>query len=293
MGVPPKRKAVSGLHRCTIFGVATLLFLWITLFSWDVARAGWFASAEFMGVYDDNLNHSHDNSDRKGDIAYVPYISLGNYHQIAHSLEFSVMTEVESRVYQDYSGLNNASAGGLASIKYKWGLGARAPWLKGYGALRYYDYNEGIRDGLSLRAGLFAGQRVNERLDLRIGYEYENFNAHNHLFDQHNNTASIQSGFFITESLQAVFRYSIKRGDIAIYKTPDYWEYDDPFIVDTFHSPMEVYKVYATINTISPGLYLALNRYWCAGLSDDFSVVHYSDYNYSDNSIMASIAYYY
>jgi len=270
--------------------VFALVFSLTLLCAVGVARADWFSEAALDGVYDNNLSRAVDKSDRKGDFAFAPRISLGQYDQLTDTLGFSLITDIGSGIYTRYDGLDYVNAGLTASLKYKYGLGAYAPWLKGYGTVKYFSYNESMRDGALFSAGVLAGKKIRERMDLQIGYEHENLDARNALFDRKSHAATIKAGFLLTESAQLTLGYAVKRGDVAVYAPADE---DTVFSADTFHTPMEIYRVRATTRTISVGLNKTLDSRWWACFSADFSSVRGGGKSYPDTLLKASVRYSY
>lgn len=267
-----------------------LLFFITLLCVTGVAHAEWFTDAELNAVFDNNLSRAFDKHDRKGDIAFVPHVLLGQYFQLTDSLGLSLITEAEASAYSKYDGLNNINAGMVASLKYKHGLGAYAPWLKGYGSLKYFVYNESMRDGALFTTGLMAGKRLHERINVQLGYEHQRLHARNSLFAQLSDTASVKADFSLVDSLQLMLGYSMKNGDVTFYHSPDE---DSFFCSNTFNSPMEVYKARATTYTASLGLSLALSNHLSAGVAAYFNSVRSGDKSYPDNILKAGIHYSY
>lgn len=279
-------------YKNTINRSASVLLFFMTLLLCVTvtAHAEWFADAELGTVFNSNLSRAFDKHNRKGDIAFVPHVLLGQYFQLTDSLGLSLTTDANSSVYTKYDGLNNINAGMAATLKYKHGLGAHAPWLKGYGSLKYFVYRESMRDGAVFTTGLLAGKRLHERLSVQLGYEHQILHARNSLFAQLSDATSVKADFSLSDSLQLMLGYSIKRGDVASYNSPDE---DSGFLANTFNTPMEVYKVRATTHTPSIGLSLALSGHLSADFAAYFNAVHSRDKSYPGNILKAGIHYSY
>lgn len=270
---------------------AALLFSITLLCATGVAHAEWFADAESDAVFNSNLSRAFDKHNRKGDIAFVPHVLLGQFFQLTDSLALSLTTDAGSSVYTKYDGLNNINAGLAASLKYKHGMGAYAPWLKGYGSLKYFLYNESIRDGALFTAGLLTGKRLHERINLQLGYEHQRLHARNSLFSRLSEAASVKADFAIVDALQLMLGYSITKGDVEIYNSPDE---DSGFLADTFNTPMEVYKVRgAATYTTSIGLSLAMSGHLSADFAAYFNSVHSRYKSYPGSILKAGIHYSY
>jgi hypothetical protein len=266
-----------------------LLVCVILVCTTGIADAEWFADGDFNLAYDNNLSRAFNKSNRKGDIASIPQVSLGHYFQLSDSLGLSLMAEAAAGLYAKYDALNNINAGMTASLKYKQGLGPYAPWLKGYGSVKYFDFKENLRDGALISAGLLAGKRIHERINIQLGYEHQSLRANNSLFDQLSDAASVRTEISIAGPVNLLLGYSIKRGNVAVYNSPDE---ESVFLVNTFHTPMEIYKIRATTHTISTGLDMALTGHWSAGITADFSTVRSTDgTRYPDTVLKAAIHY--
>lgn len=236
----------------------------------DSAGAEWFSEGDLNVVYDNNLSRALHESDRKGDTAVRPRVSLGNYFQLSDPLGLSVTANAGGDIYTEYKALNNINLGMTVSLKYKIGLGPYAPWVKGYGSVQYSDYEENIRDGASFITGFMVGKRLHERIDMKIGYEHESMHAHNSLFDQLSDAASVSTDISIIGPLHLLLGYSIKSGNVAVYYSSS--ARDETFY-KTFHTPMEIYRAHATTRSISTGLDMALGYEWSVGLSAVFNDV--------------------
>ncbi|MBF0558643.1 MAG: hypothetical protein HQL08_07660 [Nitrospirae bacterium] len=238
------------------------------------AGAEWLSEGDFNVVYDNNLSRSLHESDRKGDTAVRPRVSLGNYIQLSGPLGLSVTANAGGDIYTEYKALNNINLGMTVSLKYKIGLGPYAPWVKGYGSVQYSDYEENMRDGASFITGIMVGKRLHERIDIKIGYEHESMHAHNSLFDQLSDTASVRTDISVIGPLNLLLGYAIKKGNVAVYNAADA---DSVVIAYTFHEPMEIYKIRAVTQTFTVGLGMPLADHLSADFSSQFSTVRGDD----------------
>jgi hypothetical protein len=282
-----------------------MFFLCVT----GIAHAEWFADGDFNIVYDNNLSRAYDKSDRKGDSALVPHALLGQYLQLSDRLGLSLTADAAAGIYTKYQALNNVNVGMTASLKYKLGLGPYAPWLKGYASVKYFDYREDLRNGAPFITGFLAGKRIHERVNVQLGYEHESLHANNSLFDQLSDEVSVRTDLSVTSSLNLLLGYSIKKGDVAVYYSPDTdyypsnnyykskdyspsWYKTPVFLDDTFKTPMEIYKVRATTHTIFMGLDMALTDHWSAGITADFNSARSTSGSwYPDTVLRAGIHY--
>ncbi len=100
----------------------------------SAAHAEWFTEADIRAVYDDNVNLAANKQNRKSDASLQSSASFGHYSQLADSTGLAVSAEAKYIDFARFGGLDNLEAGLTASIKYKWGLGSYAPWIRVFGS---------------------------------------------------------------------------------------------------------------------------------------------------------------
>lgn len=286
-----------GLVRdCVIFGSATALLSSAILFAViSPAHAEWFTDAEYSGVYESNVNRAIAVRDRKSDVALMPAVSLGYFAQLAGSIGLTVSADLKYSGFARFSGLDHLESGLTASLKYKWGLGSYAPWVKVFGSGAHIDYREDFRDENLVRGGLVSGKRINERISAQIGYAYESGSARDSRFDTRNGVVSARIDYLLTESVQTWIGYASGSGTYVV-NLP--FAGAAPFIpravvVDTFKEPMGAFQLHSTARILSFGASEALTSHWSADVSADFVDIFGNGRHYPDSLYKAGIVYAY
>jgi hypothetical protein len=260
-----------------------------------VRLAEWFADAKFSAVYESNVNRAVAEQDRKSDVALVPVVTFGHYAQLAGSTGLSVSADLKYNGFARFSGLDHLESGLAASVKYKWGLGSYAPWIKVFGSGAHSDFREDFRDEDLARTGLLSGKRIHERIFAEIGYAYESGRARDSRFNTRNSVVSTKIDYLLTESVQIWIGYALGRG-IYIANLP--FAGAGPsnpraVIVNTFEQPMGAFQLRATAQILSLGARKALTNHWSADISADFVDIYGNTRHYPDSIYKAGVVYSY
>jgi hypothetical protein len=277
-------------------GSAAALLSFAMLFSvTSTAHAEWFTDAEVSAVYESNVNRAITGRDRKSDVALMPAVSFGHYEQYADSIGLTVSADLKYSGFARFSGLDQLESGLTASLKYKWGLGSYAPWVKFFGSGGHIDYREDFRDENLVRSGFLSGKRINERTSAQIGYAYESGSARDSRFDARNSIVSGRIDYLLTESMQTWIGYAFGSG-IYVVNLP--FAGAAPSIpravrVDTFKEPMQAFQLRATARILSLGASKTLTRHWSADISADFVDIFGNGRHYPDSLYKADVVYAY
>ncbi|RDH82390.1 MAG: hypothetical protein DIZ80_08835 [endosymbiont of Galathealinum brachiosum] len=134
-------------------------------------------------LYDDNVARATLEQDIVGDtIANLGVMADYRFHQ-SHESIIILSTAVDAYQYQDFDKLSNILVSAKADYQIQPNHGFTAPWY--HVSLEYsiVNYQSTLRDsdGLSFEIGM--GKRLNDRIKLRSGLIYENFEAEADEFD--------------------------------------------------------------------------------------------------------------
>jgi hypothetical protein len=279
-----------------VLGSAAALLSFAILFAMtSTAHSEWFTDAEVSAVYESNINRAIVERDRKSDVALMPAVSFGHYTQLADSISLAVSADLKYHGFARFNGLDHLESGLTASLKYKWGLGSYAPWVKVFGSGEHMDYREDFRDEDLVRSGFLSGRRINERFSAQIGYAYESGSARDSRFDARNSVVSAKIDYLLTESVQAWIGYAFGSG-IYVVNLP--FAGAAPSIpravrVDTFKEPMQAFQLRATARILSLGASKALTSHWSADISSDFVDIFGNGRHYPDSLYKADVVYAY
>jgi hypothetical protein len=225
----------------------------------------------------------------------MPAVSFGYYAQLADSIGLAVSADLKYNGFARFSGLDHLESGLTASLKYKWGLGSYAPWVKVFGSGAHRDYREDFRDEDVVRSGLLSGKRINERISAQIGYAYESGSARDSRFDTRNSVVSAKIEYLLTESVQARIGYASGSG-IYIANLP-FAGAAPPIpravVVNTFKQPMGAFQLRSTTRILSLGASKALTSHWSADISSDFVDIFGNGRHYPDSLYKADVVYAY
>lgn len=280
---------------CLLRTAAALLFLATFFIAANAAHADWFPDAELSAVYESNINRAVAEQDRKGDVALMPVVSFGHYAHLADSTGLVVSADVKYSGFVRFSGLDHLETGLSASLKYKWGLGSYAPWVKVFGSGAHSDFREDFRDEVSARTGLLSGKRISERIFAELGYAYESGRARDSRFDTRNSVVSAKLEYLLTESVQTWIGYAWGSG-IYIANLPFVGAVPSnprAVIVNTFEQPMGAFQLRATAQILSLGARKALTNHWSADISADFLDIYGNTRHYPDSIYKTGVVYSY
>jgi hypothetical protein len=279
-----------------VLGSAAALLSFAVLFAMtSTAHAEWFTDAEVSAVYESNINRAVVGRDRKSDVALMPAVSFGHYAQLADSIGLAVSADLKYTGFARFDGLDHLESGLTAFLKYKWGLGSYAPWVKVFGSGAHMDYREDFRDEELVRSGLLSGKRINERISAQLGYAYESGSARDSRFDTRNSVISAKIDYLLTESVQTWIGYASGRG-VYIANLPFAGAAPSnprAVIVNTFKEPMGAFQLHADAQILSLGASKALTSHWSADIGADFVDIFGNGRHYPDSLYKADVVYAY
>jgi hypothetical protein len=138
-----------------------------------LARAEWLIDSEVQWRHENNVGDAASDSDVVGDSITAATLSASRFFLSTTGYSMNVGAELDGERYDRLQGLSNASLGGVASLRKKWGLGAYAPWARLNGSIGRTEYQDSYRNASVYRAGVSAGRRLDERWNVSMEWSYE------------------------------------------------------------------------------------------------------------------------
>ncbi|HEX4986532.1 MAG TPA: hypothetical protein VFV71_10775 [Burkholderiales bacterium] len=269
--------------------------------------AEWGLDATAAAQYDDNLPNAIEAADRKSDLAALFTLSGLLHGQPGDSTGASIGLVMESLTQGRFHDLDNLALGARASMRHKFGLGPDVPWVSiALGAL-HHDYNYDYRDGWRYEAGLTAGVRPAERLDLSAVVQYDRFEADRlqpailpgvstAAYDVAGWTFGARAGWLATEADTLLFSLSRRHGTVTAVTPPvfEILEYSSAVALDpVFDGNPIAYRVAVDSDTLAVGWAHALSSHVSIGFT--YAYRHSSDqdadFSYRSNLVNLSLSY--
>src|SRR5262249_3660107 len=123
-------------------------------------------------------------------------------------------------VWGQFCGFDEVGAGLSADLRYRFGLGAKAPWISLGERIGYDEFRENFRSGWDESVRIHGGIAVSERLALEGGYTFENVAADDDFFEQQAHRLNLRLTFDLTSACQIGVGYSYRNGDVISYAVP-------------------------------------------------------------------------
>jgi hypothetical protein len=272
-------------HR--VLAVPALCFCLAT-----AAHADWIRDFSIRGIYNDNVSNSNRDADKLDDFAFDTSIRLGKFAELSSALKFAFTLDFDSRQWVNYSDLDNFQAGATASLRYRFGLGAMAPFLRLEAGAHYVGFNQDLQDGGRYRVALVAGKRLTERWDAQVSFLFDAADTRSRLYTQTGLGFSVHTSFNLTSSTQLTADYTFRHGDVISYAVPPRTDLtalaNDRAIVTTFGTPYLAYNMDATTNTLAFGVNQALTRSLGFSVRYELSETSRSKLHYTNNVVLAT-----
>lgn len=258
------------------------------------ARDDWIFDIRTGVIYDSNVSHSDRSADRKADAAWRSVLTAGQGFQLTDDLRLGVFGKVEGEVWGTYSGLNNIRPGAEANLRYRFGLGKNAPWIRFETELAYADFADEGRSGVEFRPGLSAGVGLTERFRVDATYGYDRFAAREAVWEHDGHSVSVHGRIQLTSSMQMVIGYAYRYGDVnsaAVPPRPDIVAIADVSeLIDTFDEPYMAYRFPASTHIGSIAVSQALSSFAAIQASYDFQYTTHDPLHYINHVAELALA---
>lgn len=224
------------------------------------AHAEWILDAGGDVVYEDNLTRAARGADRRDDTAFSPWLSFGHHGQLRDATSLLASIDIKASLYSRFEELSNVASTLTLAVRHKFGLGAGAPWVRGFATAGVLDYGDDVRDSALVDAGVAAGKRLSDRFGVQGGYTYERLDARSRVFDQDSHTLSIEGSAALTDVLHLALGYAVRWGDLVVHRTPapGAARTSHTRVVTTFDTPLEAVRIDATTHIFSAAASYAL-----------------------------------
>lgn len=171
------------------------------------------------GIYEDNINGSPVDADKKGDFYTTISAGVGGYTKVADDTYLFLRGDAASYLYSKYDDLNATIAGISAGVYKELGdiLSAQIA-LKG----KIKEFKGEPRDSNAYGGTFELKQQVTRKFWIKEGYEYERNDADSALFSYKGHSVGIWSGYLITPQTMFNLGYSYltrKYEDSSGFKT--------------------------------------------------------------------------
>jgi hypothetical protein len=220
--------------------------------------------------YDDNVSRSNREADERQDVAFRALAHLGRFDQLSDDLRLTLTADFSGEAWERYQDFNNATAAGTASLRYRFGLGAWAPFVRVEGSAGYASFEQSLQDGGRYRSGVTFGKRLTERLSIAASYHFDDNESRVRVFNQQAHHFSLAGSFDLSETTQITAGYELREGEVISYAVPprpDMVALANALRpVDTFGGNYVAYNLDATTHAFSVGVSQAFTRFLALNL---------------------------
>ena len=263
------------------------------------ARADWRFEAESGGFFDSNLSNSDRASDVKDDWAWKSHGRVGDGFQLSRDLRLNLAADLHGAVWDRYDGFNEIGGGALAGLRYRFGLGRRAPWILLEERIGYDWFRESVRNGWDESLRVRGGIAIAERIALEAGYAFGNFAARDNFFDQQGHRGDARVIVDLTSWLQFALGYSYRDGDIIAYAVPPRPDLvllaPERRPISTFgNDPLyTAYPLRAQTHAVSVSAAYALTKYFSVQLAYEYAATAHDPLQYENHFVQAKVGFAY
>ena len=281
--------------KCRRFSLLEIFAAVALLFSHTgSATADWIRDFRGEISYVDNLSNSDREAEQRGDFAFAGQAHFGRFgSNFSDDLRLTVTADLDARAFARYEDFNRVLLGSSASLRYRFGLGAMAPFVRIDGSGGYANFEQNLQDGRRYHAGITIGKRLTERLAIDASYFFENIGGQIRLFDQRSHTLALTASFDLTETTQLTAAYEFRDGEVISYAIPE-----RPDIValanahrevNTFGRIYEAYNLDAITHTFAFGISQALTQSVSANVRYEWQGTSRDQLSYNSNILRVSI----
>ena len=226
------------------------------------ARADWIRDCSIGGSYHDNLSNSQRRADKQSDLGLEAAERVGKFTQLSEALRFTFTLDLAPQLWAEHTDLDNFQAGGSAALRWRFGLGAMAPFLRTEVSAHYAGFGQDLQDGGRYRGAITLGKRLTERLEVPAAFLLDSARAESQVFDQKGIGFALRAAFDLTGRTQLTLDYNYRWGVVifhAVSPRPDIVALTNERVaVKTFGPSYVAYKIDATTQGFAVGLNQAL-----------------------------------
>lgn len=281
----------SGRVRQRMRALGVLLAIHVAVGVGSV-RADWIRDFKTEALYNDNVSRSSRDADIRDDFAFGASARVGKFTHLASNLRLTFTVDLDSQLWAQYEDFNHVSAGGTASLRFRCGLGANAPFVRVEGSAKYAGFDQDLQDGGRYRASVTFGKRLFDRLEVQLAYLFDNTDARDVLFDADGHSFLARVAVDVTPSTQLTAEYSVRDGQVVSYAVPPRPDLvalaNTRLEVQTFGEPYMAYNLDAITHRLSFGIGQAITRDLGVSLRYEWQVTSRSQIEYTNHVILAA-----
>ena len=272
----------------------TLSAVLLILFS-SFARGEWRFEGETGAVYDSNLSNSDRSADVRDDFAWRSNVSANDGLQLTRDLRLNFGGDVRSEVWDRFGAFNTIGAGASGGLRYRFGLGRKAPWVSLQDRFGYDRFQDSAQSGYDNVVDLRGGVALSDRIALEGGYRFESFAAPDNFYDRQVHRADLRVVFDVTSALQIALGYTYREGDVISYAVPPRPDIAQFAIEredeDEFGFPLRTaYKFAGRSHALSLSAAYQLTKYASIQVAYEYAVTTRDPVQYEKHLVEAKIA---
>ncbi|MEO8045310.1 MAG: hypothetical protein ABI674_10430 [Spartobacteria bacterium] len=242
----------------------TGVFFWslLLLLGASPAQGDWIRDFRGEVSYLDNLSNSNRAADARDDFSFAGHASFGRFGALTDDLRLTVTADLDARAFARYDDFNSLTIGSTTALRYRFGLGAMAPFVRAEASGGYAAFQQSFQSGGRFRTGVTVGKRFTERFALDASYFYEDSGGEIRVFDRFSHTFALNGSFELTQRTRLSAGCELRTGEVVSYAVPPRPDIValaiDRRMVDTFGRPYVAYNFEAITNSLSLGVSQAL-----------------------------------
>ena len=274
-------------------GRIRILWSILLLLGTSPAQGDWIRDFRGEVSYEDNLSNSSRAADERDDFSFAGHASFGRFGELTDDLRLTVTADLDARAFARYDDFNSLTIASTAALRYRFGLGAMAPFVRVEATGGYAAFHQSLQSGGRFRTGITAGKRLTERFALDAAYFYEDIGGEIRVFDRFSHAFALNASFDLTERTQLLAGYELRSGEVVSYAVPPRPDIvalaNDRRMVDTFGRPYVAYNFDAITNTLSLGVSQALTQSLSLNARYEWQYTTRSHLSYTNNVLRLSI----
>ncbi len=289
---PSEKPTPGGFSRLRFRAVRAIAAVFSLLAAAEPVRGDWIRDFEAEAIYNDNVSRSSRDSDERDDFAFGARARVGKFTHLASNLRFTFTLDADSQLFAEYDDFTHVAVGGTASLRYRFGLGANAPFIRIEGSAKYADFDQALQDGARFRATFMLGKRFADRLEVQLAYLFDRADARHRLFEQEGHSFLARVAVDVTPGTQLTAEYSVRRGEVVSYAVPPRPDLaalaNQRIEVDTFGEPYIAYNIDATTHRLGVGVGQALASQLGVNLRYEWQVTSRAEIEYTNHVVIAA-----
>ena len=257
------------------------------------AQGDWIRDFRGEVSYEDNLSNSSRAADERDDFSFAGHASFGRFGELTDDLRLTVTADLDARAFARYDDFSSLTIASTAALRYRFGLGAMAPFVRVEATGGYAAFHQSLQSGRRFRTGITAGKRLTERFAIDASYFYEDIGGEIRVFDRFSHAFALNASFDLTERTRLLAGYELRSGEVVSYAVPPRPDIvalaNDRRMVDTFGRPYVAYNFDAITNTLSLGVSQALTQSLSLNARYEWQYTTRSHLSYTNNVLRLSI----